>query len=94
MGHTLLYEAKSYILTFFKMGQPRPLFRLFSVFSNKHYKFLQQIYVKKCPSSIWCRDSNPQPSQREYPPITTRHSKSYIVTFLYSTLTCLNSEAC
>ena len=24
---------------FFKMGQPRPLFRLFLVFSNKHYNF-------------------------------------------------------
>ena len=29
-----------------KMCQPRPIFRLFLVFSNKHYKFLQQIYVK------------------------------------------------
>ena len=28
------------------MGQPWPLLRLFLVFSNKHYKFLQQIYVK------------------------------------------------
>ena len=29
------------------MGQPRPLFSfLFSVFSNKQYKFLQQMYVK------------------------------------------------
>ena len=60
------------LLPFFKMGQPRPLFHLFSVFSNKHYKFLQQIYVKKCPSSKWYRDSNPQPSVRESPPITTR----------------------
>ena len=55
-----------------KIGQPRPLFRLFSVFSNKHDKFLQQIYVKKCPYSIRCRDSNPQPLKRESPPITTR----------------------
>ena len=54
------------------MGQPRPLFRLFSVFSNKHYKFLQQIYVKRCPYSIWCWDSNPRPLERESPPITTK----------------------
>ena len=40
--------------------------------SNKHYKFLQQIYVKKCPSSIRCQDSNPRPSKRESSPITTR----------------------
>ena len=25
-----------------------------------------------CPSSIWCRDLNPQPLERESPPITTR----------------------
>ena len=31
---------KFYSIDFFKkMGQPRPLFRLFSVFSNKHYNF-------------------------------------------------------
>ena len=54
------------------MGQPQPRFRLFSVFSNKHYKFLQKIYVKKIPSSIQCRDTNPRPLKREYPPITTR----------------------
>ena len=28
------------------MSQPRPLFRLFSVFSNKQYNFLQQLNVK------------------------------------------------
>ena len=27
---------------------------------------------EKCPSSIWCWDSNPQPSVHEFPPITTR----------------------
>ena len=30
------------------MGQPRPLFRLFSVFFKQTIKFLQQINVKKC----------------------------------------------
>ena len=44
------FEPKQLITFFKKMGQPRPLFCLFSVFSNKHYNF----YVKKCPSSIWC----------------------------------------
>ena len=34
-------------------------------------QFLQQIYVKKCPSSIWCWDSNPWPSECESIPITT-----------------------
>ena len=42
----------------FLMGHPRPLFLLFTVFF-KH--LLQQINVKKYPSSIWCRDLNSQP---------------------------------
>ena len=54
------------------MGQPRPLFRLFSVFFKQTLQFLQQINVKKCPSSIRRRDSNPRPLDREPPPITTR----------------------
>ena len=33
---------------------------------------LQQINVKKCPSSIRCWDLNPQPSEHESPSITTR----------------------
>ena len=33
---------------------------------------LQQINVKKCPSSIRCRDSNSQPSDYESPPLTTK----------------------
>ena len=67
-----VYEM--YFKTFFsfKMGQPRPLFVYFRSFSNKHYKFLQQIYVKKCPSSIRCRDLNPRPLEHESLPITTR----------------------
>ena len=33
----------------------------FSLFKPTSLQFLQQIYVKKCPSSsIWCQDSNPQ----------------------------------
>ena len=44
---------KSEFLEFFKkMGQPRPLFNLFSVFFKQTIQFLQQINVKKCPSSI------------------------------------------
>ena len=42
----------------------------------RHFKqtlqFLQQIYVKECPSSLWCRDLNPQPSEHESPPTTSR----------------------
>ena len=56
----------------FTQHHSRPLFRLFSVFFKQTIQFLQQIYVKKCPSSIRCRDSNPRPLECESPPITTR----------------------
>ena len=48
-GVRILIEHNIYALfirNLFKMGQPRPLFRLFSVFPNKQYNFLQQINVK------------------------------------------------
>ena len=52
------------------MGHPRPLFCLFSSISNKHCNFTT--IICKYPSSMWCRDSNPRPSEHESPPITTR----------------------
>ena len=47
------------------------------------FKFLQQIYVKKCPSYIWCWDSNPWPSVHESPPITTRPGLPPILVWLW-----------
>ena len=46
-------------------------FRLFSSFQT-NINFLQQINVKKCPSSILCWDSKPQPLVYESPPLTIR----------------------
>ena len=43
-------------------------FRLF----KQTLQFLQQMNVKKCPSSIRRWDLNPQPFEHESPPITTR----------------------
>ena len=44
------------------------------LFSSFHTNIiiLQQIYVKKCSSSIQCRDSNQQLSEHKSCPITTR----------------------
>ena len=53
------------------MGHPLPLFNFFRLFRHT-LQFLQQINVKKCPSSMWCQDSNSQPMEHESPPITTR----------------------
>ena len=45
----------------------------FGLFKKTLLQFLQQINVKmSCPSNIWLCDSNPQPSEHEPPPITTR----------------------
>ena len=45
---------------------------IFGLFQTNINTILQQIHVKKCPSSIRHRESNPRPSERESPPITTR----------------------
>ena len=42
-----------------------------SVQTNVITIFITNI-CEKCPSSIQCRDSNPRPSEDEYPPITIR----------------------
>ena len=54
----------------FKMGQPRPLFRLFLVLSNNQYNFYNN-QCEKCSSSIRRRDLNPQLLKHELSPITT-----------------------
>ena len=54
-----------------KWANPGLFFVYFQSFSNKQYNFYKK-YVKKCPSSIRCRDSNPRPLKREAFPITTR----------------------
>ena len=56
------------------MGQPRSLFRLFKVFSNKQYNFYNKSMQKmsKCPSIIARRDSNRQSFEQNLSPITTR----------------------
>ena len=55
-----------------KMDQPRSLFHLFLSFQTHITNFTTNMYVKKFPSSIWCKDSNLQPLEHESPPITTR----------------------
>ena len=47
------------------------LFFIFLSFQTQ-IEIFQQINVKKCPSSKWCKDSNSQPLEHESPPITTR----------------------
>ena len=57
----------------FLNGPTRPLLSfIFDLFKQTSLQFLQQIYQKKCPSTIWCRNLNPQPLEHESPPITAR----------------------
>ena len=56
---------------FFKWAIPGLFFIYFCLFKQTLH-LLQQIYVGKCASSIPHWDSNPQPSEPEFPPITTR----------------------
>ena len=54
------------------MGHPGLFFVYFWFFSNQQFCF-KQINVKKCPSTIRRRDSNPRPFEHELSsPITTR----------------------
>ena len=53
------------------MGQLRPLFVYCRSFQTSNTYFTTN-QCEKCPSSIRCRDSNPQPFEHESSPITTR----------------------
>ena len=55
---------------FLKNGPTPASFSFIYCFSKHTLQFLQQLNVKKCPSSIWCRDSNSRPLELEPHPIT------------------------
>ena len=82
------------ISSFFqKMGLLRPLFHLFSVFSNTQYIFYNKsMWKMSCPFSIWCWDSNPQPLEHESSPITTVPGTP-LVDFLVAAFSCNGSIA-
>ena len=64
--------SRSYLRFFLKIGPtPASFLFIFGLFKQT-IQFLQQINVKKCPSSIRRWDSNPRPLERESTPITTR----------------------
>ena len=55
-----------------KWANPGLFFLYLLVFFKQTLLFLQQINVKKCPSSKWHRDLNPRPLEHESSPMTTR----------------------
>ena len=68
---TLDEMCSIYLLFFQKWANPGLFLIYFRLFKHT-LQFLQQINVKKCPSSMRCRYSNSQPLVHESPPITTR----------------------
>ena len=67
-------ERCTFSLKVFFLNGPTPASFIvyFWSFQANIISILQQLNVEKCPSSIRCPDSNPQPSEYECPPITTR----------------------
>ena len=62
-----------HVMFFFLNGpSPASFSFIFGIFQTNLNKILQQINVKKCPSSLRHWDSNTWPSECESPPITTR----------------------
>ena len=45
--------------------------------------------MSKCPSSIWCQDSNPRPFEHESSPITTRPGLRQGIKLYYMFTPCL-----
>ena len=62
-----------------KWANPSLFFYLFSSFQTHITNFTTNIYVKQCPSSLRCWDSNPRPSEHESPPITTRPGRPILL---------------
>ena len=57
---------------FFVKRAKHVLFFIYFCLFKLALQFLQQIYVRKCPYSKWCQESNSWPLEHESPPITTR----------------------
>ena len=68
---------------FFKWANPGLFFIHFRLFNTQITKFSTNRYVKKCPSSLWCWDSNSRLLEHESPPITTRSGLLPLVWFLF-----------
>ena len=80
------------------MGQPRPLYHIFLSFQTHITNFTTNRYVKKCPSSIWCQDSNSRHLEDESPLITTRpglppyYKFTFVKPISYLTYSCWTND--
>ena len=69
-------------LTYFFKWANLGLFFIYFHHFKQTLQFLQQINVKKCPSSIGRRELNSQPSDYKSPPLTTRPGLPPLTYFL------------
>ena len=60
------------------MERPQPLFRLFWSLPPNITTICTANICKKCPSSVWSCDLNPQPLEHESPPIATRPGVNFM----------------
>ena len=74
---------KNQIYSFLIM-YPRLFFVYFRLFKQTLQSLQQINRYEKCPSIIQCWDSNPQPSEHESPPITTRPGLSSNIGLYYN----------
>ena len=84
-------------ISFLKKWAIPDLFLVYFRLFKQTIQFLQQIDVKKYPSSIRCWDLNPRPSEDELPPITTKPGLSPIIAIFYAIFLswdCLRSPKC
>ena len=71
-GNSCLHLLFVFLIQFFKWANPGLFFIYFRVFKHTLQIFTTNTNVKKCPSTMRCRDSNSGPLEHELPPITTR----------------------
>ena len=65
------YSCPTTVTRVFLNGQSSDSFSFIFGLFKQTIQILQQINVKKCPSSIQCQDLNSQPSDYESPPLTS-----------------------
>ena len=89
-------RPKILVKQFLKNGPTSASFSFIFDLFKRTLQFLQQINAKKCPSSIWRRDSNPRPLEHKLSPITTRSglppSETILFPFLNKKYFCLKCK--
>ena len=83
MTSTAIKKGSNNVVCFL-MGQPWPLLLFnFGLFQTNIITIFTKNMCENCPSSIWCWDLNPQPSEHESPPITIRPGLPPNVVYLF-----------